>query len=300
MNEKAQKVIDAAKSQLGNPYVYGAWGSPCTPAVRRQYSGYNPSHASAIAKKCQVLNGSASTCDGCEWNGKLCFDCRGFTYWCLKQAGITIKGAGATSQYNTKANWIVVGEIADGLPDVVCCLFKHEGTTMKHTGMHIGGGEIIHCSAGVQYGKVTDKGWTHYAVPAGLYTAAELAAAPLVKIVTALKKGMKGDAVRMLQSDLNAVGYDCGTADGIFGTKTENAVRRFQGDNNLAVDGIAGQKTQAALTMKVNQLMDELGGQQPTEIAPVFYTVTVPGLGETEAKQLLAVYPAAVMTPENA
>ena len=47
MNEKVLKVIEAAKSRLGNPYVFGMWGRQCTPSVRRQYAGYNPSHKRA-------------------------------------------------------------------------------------------------------------------------------------------------------------------------------------------------------------------------------------------------------------
>lgn len=80
MNEKALKVIEAAKSQIGNPYVFGMWGRKCTPSVRRQYAGYNPSHKSAIYKACPVLSGKQPNCDGCKWQGKLAFDCRGFTY----------------------------------------------------------------------------------------------------------------------------------------------------------------------------------------------------------------------------
>ena len=56
-NENAQKVMMAAQSQLGSPYVFGMWGRKCTPSVRRQYAGYNPSHKSAIYKACPVLSG---------------------------------------------------------------------------------------------------------------------------------------------------------------------------------------------------------------------------------------------------
>ena len=138
MNEKALKIIEAAKSQLGNPYVFGMWGRECTPSVRRQYAGYNPSHKSAIFKACPVLSGKQPSCDGCKWQGKLAFDCRGFTYWCLSQVGITIKGGGATSQYNTAANWVQRGDIGD-MPDVVCCVFQRRNGRMQHTGLHIGG-----------------------------------------------------------------------------------------------------------------------------------------------------------------
>ena len=176
MNEKVLKVIEAAKSRLGNPYVFGMWGRQCTPSVRRQYAGYNPSHKNAIYKACPVLSGKQPSCDGCKWQGKLAFDCRGFTYWCLLQAGIKIKGSGATAQYNTAANWAQRGDISD-MPDVVCCVFQRRNGKMQHTGLHIGGGKVIHCSAGVQWGDTSDKAWTYYAIPAGLYTADEIAAA---------------------------------------------------------------------------------------------------------------------------
>ena len=258
MNEKALKVVESAKSQLGNPYVFGMWGRQCTPSVRRQYAGYNPSHKDAIYKACPVLSGKQPSCDGCKWQGKLAFDCRGFTYWCLLQAGIKIKGSGATAQYNTAANWAQRGDISD-MPDVVCCVFQRRNGRMQHTGLHIGGGKIIHCSAGVQWGDTSDKAWTHYAIPAGLYTAEEIAAAgkpepekpdtskPAETVVFNLRRGSRGSDVTKLQTALNSLGYDCGEADGIFGVKTEMAVRAFQAENGLAVDGIAGRFTQRAL-----------------------------------------------------
>ena len=252
MNEKALKVIEAAKSQLGNPYVFGMWGRECTPSVRRQYAGYNPSHKSSIFKACPVLSGKQPSCDGCKWQGKLAFDCRGFTYWCLSQVGITIKGGGATSQYNTAANWVRRDEIGD-MPDVVCCVFQRRNGRMQHTGLHIGGGKVIHCSNGVQWGDTSDKAWTHYAIPAGLYAAEEIAAVLPVfaagegQAVFLLRLGSRGSDVIRLQTALNALGYDCGTADGIFGAKTEAAVRNFQRDHSLTVDGVAGRMTWAAI-----------------------------------------------------
>lgn len=42
-----------------------------------------------------------------------------------------------------------------------------------------------------------------------------------------LQKGSKGQEVKLLQVLLNSEGYSCGKADGIFGTKTENAVIQF-------------------------------------------------------------------------
>jgi peptidoglycan hydrolase-like protein with peptidoglycan-binding domain len=58
-----------------------------------------------------------------------------------------------------------------------------------------------------------------------------------------LKKGSKGEAVRKLQGWLYQLGYIPGSTDGIFGPKTEKAVRAFQRDAGIAVDGIVGEIT---------------------------------------------------------
>ena len=64
-----------------------------------------------------------------------------------------------------------------------------------------------------------------------------------------LKNGMSGSDVKELQTKLIRAGYSCGPwgADGDFGDQTEMAVRRFQTQHGLAVDGQAGPKTMAAL-----------------------------------------------------
>ena len=54
-----------------------------------------------------------------------------------------------------------------------------------------------------------------------------------------LRRGDKGDAVKELQEELNENGYDCGTADGAFGPKTEAAVKILEEANGIAADGIA-------------------------------------------------------------
>jgi len=61
-----------------------------------------------------------------------------------------------------------------------------------------------------------------------------------------LKLGSKGSDVAELQKRLNALSFNAGTPDGIFGSKTLNAVRAFQKAHGLTVDGIVGPKTRAA------------------------------------------------------
>lgn len=61
-----------------------------------------------------------------------------------------------------------------------------------------------------------------------------------------VKYGSRGDQVRELQEILNQQGYGL-TADGIFGAKTQAAVKDYQQKNNLSVDGIVGNNTWEAL-----------------------------------------------------
>lgn len=58
---------------------------------------------------------------------------------------------------------------------------------------------------------------------------------------------MRGEDVREMQERLNALGYDCGKADGIFGQNTEKGVKEFQNAAKIAVDGIFGPASLKAL-----------------------------------------------------
>ena len=62
-----------------------------------------------------------------------------------------------------------------------------------------------------------------------------------------LSYGSKGSDVTELQKLLNQNGYSL-DEDGIFGTKTQTAVKDYQQKNNLDVDGIVGNNTWGALT----------------------------------------------------
>ncbi len=62
-----------------------------------------------------------------------------------------------------------------------------------------------------------------------------------------LRDGSQGPEVRRLQGLLNRVANAGLAEDGIFGPRTESAVRQFQASRRLEVDGIVGPKTWAAL-----------------------------------------------------
>ena len=74
------------------------------------------------------------------------------------------------------------------------------------------------------------------------------------------KYGSRGEEVKQIQSKLKAWGYYDGGVDGIYGSKTFEAVKKFQRKNGLSVDGIAGQKTLSALGITSNSKSSSSGG----------------------------------------
>ncbi|BAZ41888.1 hypothetical protein NIES4101_78560 [Calothrix sp. NIES-4101] len=61
-----------------------------------------------------------------------------------------------------------------------------------------------------------------------------------------LQSGITSQEVQRLQSDLSRLGYQV-SVNGTFDQITENAVKKFQKDNNLTVDGIVAAETGRAL-----------------------------------------------------
>lgn len=274
----AEIVWLTAQACMSWPYAWGALGQECTTGNRKacmNRSAIAEGDKELIRKRCQILNGSDSTCNGCKYYPEhqrtRLFDCRGFTRWCIQQAGVTISGGGATSQYNTASNWTERGLIKDMPRDKVCCVFQKNpnSSVMEHTGLALGD-QIIHCSVEVKVGHTYDKGWTHYAVPKGIDGEAPVPAPTL----PTLRKGSSGAYVTLAQTKLIQLGYDLSPygPDGKFGNKTLEAVKAFQRDNGLNPDGIIGSKTWAAL---------ESG--QPA----VKYTVTIPHLSFSQADALI-------------
>ena len=71
------------------------------------------------------------------------------------------------------------------------------------------------------------------------------------------RQGSTGDAVRTIQTKLKNWGYFSGAIDGIYGPKTEEAVKYFQRKNGLTADGVVGPATLRALGMSTT------GGDSP-------------------------------------
>lgn len=87
-----------------------------------------------------------------------------------------------------------------------------------------------------------------------------------------LSKGSSGTAVSQLQTALQTLGYDIGPSgvDGIFGSDTDAAVRAFQQQNGLAVDGIVGVETADALGV----ILPNDDGSEATATTPAGTTVS--------------------------
>ncbi len=67
------------------------------------------------------------------------------------------------------------------------------------------------------------------------------------------RRGSSGTVVTEIQRRLSDWGYYSGAVDGIYGSGTEKAVKKFQQKNGLTPDGVAGRKTLEALGINVSQ-----------------------------------------------
>lgn len=104
--------------------------------------------------------------------------------------------------------------------------------------------------------------------------------------------GSQGSDVKTLQEMLNKNGYDL-KVDGIFGSKTQAAVRDYQSKNNLAVDGIVGNNTWGSLTSSKSSgssdTETESGGTKTeTTAAPSYTTPYEPSDAVKKAEAMLA------------
>jgi N-acetylmuramoyl-L-alanine amidase CwlA len=67
------------------------------------------------------------------------------------------------------------------------------------------------------------------------------------------KQGDKGNDVKKIQDALNELNFKCGTADGVWGSKTTDALKRFQSMYCSPADGVYGAKTKAKMEELLNK-----------------------------------------------
>ena len=237
---------------------------------------------------------------GQKWVGRHVADCSGLFSWAFKQLGGYMYHGSNTMwrDYCTKKGPLKAGKRTDGeelLPGTA--VFTGESEDVHgHVGLYVGGGFVIEAKgtqSGVVTSKITDKRWNWWGELKGVqYTQGDVPAEPAPPASDArptIKKGSRGEYVTLLQTMLINRGYSVGSsgADGVFGTKTDQAVRTFQKAADLVVDGIVGPKTWAALD------------KVPEAPAATLYNVLINGLTKDQVTRLLKEFPTADVTEER-
>lgn len=198
---------------------------------------------------------------GQQWVGKRVADCSGLFSWAFKSLGGYMYHGSNTmwKKYCVKQGKLIKGKRDDGedlKPGSAVFLCKKNSTDYYHVGLYIGDNYVIEAKgtrSGVVKSKVSE--WTHWAELKGVsYDNVDVNVESAVeytelgqRLLKLMSPCMEGQDVKLLQKKLNALGYSCGNVDGIFGVKTDRALRKFQQANKLDVDGIFGKNSLAAL-----------------------------------------------------
>ena len=230
---------------------------------------------------------------GQQWVGKRVADCSGLFVWAFKQLGGKIYHGSNTiwRSYLSDKGTLQKGKRTDGKtlqPGTAVFQMKpdasqDDGEDQSHIGLYIGNGKVIEAwstQKGVrvtdlvsrdweQWGELKNVGYVNSDVddqPETNQAQADIALGQ--RLLKRTSPNMEGDDIRKLQEELNKFGYSCGNADGIFGSKTEKALKEFQRDNKLKVDGIFGPASLAALnerTKSTDQNGDDISQPESTQ-----------------------------------
>lgn len=233
---------------------------------------------------------------GSRWIGKHVVDCSGLFYWAFKQLGGYMYHGSNTiwKDYTVNRGELKNGKRTDGgdlMPGTA--VFTDCDGDKTHVGLYVGGGYVIEAAnteQGVIRSRITDSKWKCWGILKGVtmnVTEKPEAANPeRQENRPTIRKDSRGEYVQLLQTMLVNRGYSLGNVDGIFGARTDTAVRDFQKASGLKVDGIVGPKTWAAL--------DDV-----PEGSGVTYTVIISGITKDQAAELLKMYPEADVTEER-
>lgn len=105
-------------------------------------------------------------------------------------------------------------------------------------------------------------------------------------ISTLSRLGSRGEEVRQVQKKLKELGYYNGAVDGIFGSGTQKAVRAFQKNCGLTVDGIAGPKTLQYLGLTSGSSSASLGKYSQSDINLLAKLIAAEARGESYTGQV--------------
>lgn len=260
---------------VGQPYWYGTCLYKCSASLLKKKSTQYPT-SYAASRQARYNKDIAAK--------KVCADCiggaKGYAWTGGGQGVLEAIGNDSTytSRYSSnncpdkgansmftyaKKKGLRWGDI-DTLPEIIGLALYKTG----HVGYYVGGGYAVEWK-GFSYGcvktKVAGRGWTHwYELPFiqyGEVAATPPAPEPPADTVTPsaeygsrllrYRKGrtmLKGNDVLAVQARLIELGYDPGTADGVYGPKTAAAVTVLQAERGIAQDGIVGPDTRRELS----------------------------------------------------
>ena len=243
-------------------YIWGASGQTWTKAKQ-----------DAATREMTVKYGS-------KWIGHRVADCSGLFAWAFKQLGGYIYHGSNTiwNKYCSSKGKLKNGKRADGQPikpGTAVFLYRASDGNRHHIGLYIGDDTVIEAK-GTIAGVVTSKlsHWDEWGELKDVDYSGTTGDEGGKPAVTTLKNGSRGSAVSDLQTKLNKLGFDCGKVDGIFGAKTEAAVRAFQTANGLTVDGMAGEKTLSALDKSVSEKPEPVTDDPAVPVSEETVTIT--------------------------
>lgn len=291
MGISTQALIDKFQYAIDNNWGY-IWGTAGIKWTKEK-------QASATREQTQLY--------GKKWIGHYVADCSGLFSWAFKQLGGYMYHGSNTmyKTYCTSKGKFVNGKRSDGKElKPGTAVFTGTENDHGHVGLYIGNGKVIEAKgtqAGVIISSVTEKKWTFWGELKGV-DYGETTEQPVSEQNDGfpadtgwhptLRRGSKGQDVIDCQTMLYKLGYGLGVdgIDGDYGRNTERAVKEFQSDHRLTVDGVCGPMTWDALEKTVAQL-----NAKPVEHT---YTVCIHGLDKTQANTMKTRYPGAIVTEE--
>ena len=193
---------------------------------------------------------------GKKWIGHKVADCSGLFSWAFKQLGSCMYHGSDTiwNKYCVAQGKLVNGQRTDGQvlkPGTAVFTYNKVKKNRGHIGLYIGDGWVIEAEGtikGVIKSKLTNSKWVEWGELKYVdYSASNIAIKPTTpepkaKTYPTLRRGARGENVRLLQTMLSKDGSTL-AIDGIFGPGTQSAVRAFQNRYGLKVDGIVGPQT---------------------------------------------------------
>ena len=113
-----------------------------------------------------------------------------------------------------------------------------------------------------------------------------IAGAQLFAGAASYKWGSEGETVKKIQQRLSDWGYYSGNVDGVYGSRTETAVKKFQKTNGLTVDGITGPATLAAIGLPAGSFGGSGGGGASTDVNLLARLISAEARGEPYTGQV--------------